>query len=147
MAQIIFGWRGFKFVHIKGHVIISRGNNYEIAKIQILNIFFSRTTGPIWKFQYLSVYCTLTLHQVLECTLKRSELSVQDRTHHCKQKLRRKLECCRQVTEEVMICIANKYELIKFTNFYQINHNLSYFSTKTSNVTGSSIIILRKHLK
>ena len=27
--------------------------------------------------QYLSVYCTLTLHHVIECTPKCSELSVQ----------------------------------------------------------------------
>ena len=33
--------------------------------------------------QYLSVYCTLTLHHVIECTPKRSELSVQYRTHRC----------------------------------------------------------------
>ena len=38
-----------------------------------------------------------------------------------------------------MICIDNKYALpvLKFTNFYLINHNFSYFSTKTSYVTGS----------
>ena len=47
------------------------------------------------------------------------------------------LECCRQDTKEAMICIDNKYALIKFTNLYQINHNFSYFSTKISRVTGS----------
>ena len=47
------------------------------------------------------------------------------------------LECCRQDTKEAMICIDNKYALIKFTNLYQINHDFSYFSTKTSHVTGS----------
>ena len=36
-----------------------------------------------------------------------------------------------------MICINNKYGLIKFTNFYQMNHNFSYFPTKKSYVTGS----------
>ena len=35
-----------------------------------------------------------------------------------------------------MICIDNKYRFIKLTNFHQINHNFSYFSTNTSNVTG-----------
>ena len=34
--------------------------------------------------QYLRVYCTLTLHYVIECTPKRPELSVQYRTHHLK---------------------------------------------------------------
>ena len=29
-----------------------------------------------------------------------------------------------------MICIDIKYGLIKFTNFYQINYNFLYFSTK-----------------
>ena len=47
------------------------------------------------------------------------------------------LECCHQDTKEAMICINNKYGLIKFTNFYQFNHNFSYFSTKTSYVIGS----------
>ena len=61
-----------------------------------------------------------------------------------------------------MIYIDNKYAFIKFTNIYQINHSFSYFSTKTSHVTGSiielgssavadiahfDIIILRKSLK
>ena len=40
-------------------------------------------------------------------------------------------------TKEAMICIDNKYALIKFTNLYQINHKFSYFSTKISHVTGS----------
>ena len=71
------------------------------------------------------------------------------------------LECCRQDTKEAMICIDNKYVLIKFTYIYQINHNFSYFSTKALNIElGSSavadiahfdarcsIIILRKNLK
>ena len=35
--------------------------------------------------QYLSVYCTLTLHHVIECIPKRSELSVQYQTLRCKQ--------------------------------------------------------------
>ena len=83
--------------------------------------------------QYLSVYCTLSLHHVIECTPKRSELSVQYRTHRCKQML----ECCRQDTKEAIICIDNKYALIKFNNLYQINHNISYFSTKISHLTGS----------
>ena len=30
-----------------------------------------------------------------------------------------------------------KYGLIELTNFYQINHDFSYFSTKTYHVTGS----------
>ena len=47
------------------------------------------------------------------------------------------MECCRQDTKEAMICINNKYGLIKFTNFYQMNHNFSYFPTKKSYVTGS----------
>ena len=47
------------------------------------------------------------------------------------------LECRRQDTKEAMICIDNKIALIKFTNFYQNNHNFSYFSTKISHVTGS----------
>ena len=47
------------------------------------------------------------------------------------------LECCRQDTKEAIICIDNKYASIKFTNLYQINHNFSYFSTKTSHLTGS----------
>ena len=52
------------------------------------------------------------------------------------------LECCRQVTKEVMIWIVNKYGLIEFTNFCQINHNFWSFSTNTSYVT-SSILIWR----
>ena len=95
--------------------------------------------------QYLSVYSTLTLHHVIECTRKLSELSVQYRTHHCKQKYRRKLECCRQDTKEATICVGNKYRLIHLTNFYQINHNFSYFSPKTSHVTGSilNLVVVR----
>ena len=59
--------------------------------------------------QYLSVHFTLTLHPVIECTPNRSELSVQYRTHRCKQKYRRMLECCRQDTKEAMICMDSKY--------------------------------------
>ena len=40
------------------------------------------------------------------------------------------LECCRQDTKEAIIYIDNKFGLVKFTNFYQINHNFSYFSQK-----------------
>ena len=47
------------------------------------------------------------------------------------------LERCCQDTKEAMICIDNKYEFIKFTNFYQLNHNFLYFSAKTSHVNGS----------
>ena len=47
------------------------------------------------------------------------------------------LECCRQDTKEAMICIDNKNGFIELTNFYQIDHNFSYFSTKPSRVTGS----------
>ena len=47
------------------------------------------------------------------------------------------LECCRQVTKGVMIYIDNKYGFIQFITYYQRNHNFSYFSTKTSYVTGS----------
>ena len=36
-----------------------------------------------------------------------------------------------------MICINNKYGFIKLTNFYQINYNFSYFSTKPSRITDS----------
>ena len=39
--------------------------------------------------------------------------------------------------EGAMICINNKYGFIELTNFYHINHNFSYFFTKTSHVTGS----------
>ena len=49
------------------------------------------------------------------------------------------LECCRHDLKEVMICIENKYGLIELTSFYKINHNFSYFSTKTSHVTGSTL--------
>ena len=87
--------------------------------------------------QYLSIYCTLTLHHVIECTPKHSELSVQYRRTVINKKISADVGMFRQVTKEVMICIDNKYGLIKFTNFYQINHNFSYISTKTSYVTGS----------
>ena len=80
--------------------------------------------------QYLSVYCKLTSYHVIECTPKCSELSVQYRTHRCKQKLRRMLKCCRPDTKESMICIDNKYGLIEITNFYQINHNFCTFPQK-----------------
>ena len=63
---------------------------------------------------------------------KRSELSVQYRTHRVNM-----LECCHQDTKEAMLCIDNKYGLINFTNCYRINHDFSYLSTKTSYVTGN----------
>ena len=40
------------------------------------------------------------------------------------------LECCHKDKKAAMTSIDNKYGLIKFTNFYQINHNFSNFSTK-----------------
>ena len=44
--------------------------------------------------------------------------------------MRRMLECCRQDTKEAMICMDNKYALIKLTNLYQIKDNFSYFPQK-----------------
>ena len=108
--------------------------------------------------QYLYVYCTLTLHHVMECTR-----NVPNWAWNIER--RRMLECCHQDRKEAIICIDKKYGLIKFTKFYQINYNFSYSSTKTSFVTGSilnwgvvrlsilhtdarcSIIILSKNLK
>ena len=48
-------------------------------------------------------------------------------------------EFCPQDTKEAVICIDDKYGLLKFTKFYQINHYFSYFSTKTSYKTGSIV--------
>ena len=73
--------------------------------------------------RYLRVYCTLSLHHVIEYNPKSSELSVQYQTHIRKQqKKRRMLECRRQDTKEAMISIDNMYGLIKLINLYQINH-------------------------
>ena len=49
LAQNILGWRGFKFIHMKGPGPFLRGDNYKIVKIhwRHLKIFFSRTTEPI----------------------------------------------------------------------------------------------------
>ena len=47
------------------------------------------------------------------------------------------LESCRQDTNEALICIDNKYGLIKFSNLYQINHSFLYLSPKLSSVNGS----------
>ena len=49
MAQSILGWRGFKFVQIKGPSLFQGEIITQIAKIywSYLKIFFSRTTGPI----------------------------------------------------------------------------------------------------
>ena len=46
------------------------------------------------------------------------------------------LECCRQDMKEAMICINNKYGLIKLRDLYQINHHLHLY-TKTSCVIDS----------
>ena len=46
LAKSFFGWRGFKFIQMKGPFI--RGDNYEIAKMHWWNLKnFYRTTGPI----------------------------------------------------------------------------------------------------
>ena len=49
LAQSILGWRGIKFVQMKGHAPFQRGDNSEIVNIhwKLLKIFFSRTSGPI----------------------------------------------------------------------------------------------------
>ena len=49
LAQSILGWRGFKFVQIKGPSLFQGEIITQIAKIywSYLKIFFSRTTGPI----------------------------------------------------------------------------------------------------
>ena len=49
LAQRILGWRGFKFVQMKGHTLFPRGDNHEIPKIHWRNfkIFFSSTIWPI----------------------------------------------------------------------------------------------------
>ena len=44
------------------------------------------------------------------------------------------LECCHQDMRVALFCIDNKYGLIEFTNFYQINHNFLYFFTKLSSI-------------
>ena len=74
----------------------SNNNNYLIPTyINILSIYTCihqcihlglkiRTTNlEKVSVQHLCVYCTLTLHHVIEYTPKRSELSVQYRTHRC----------------------------------------------------------------
>ena len=38
-----------------------------------------------------------------------------------------------------MICIDNRYGFVELTNFYEINHNFLYFSTKASRVTGRTL--------
>ena len=85
--------------------------------------------------QYLRVHCTLNIHQVIECTPK------QYRTHRCKQKKQRMLECRLQVTKEAMICIDNTYGLIKITGLYQISHDFSYLFTKIPCVSGTYSIL------
>ena len=47
------------------------------------------------------------------------------------------MECCRQYTKEAMICIDDKYGLMKVTDFYQINFKIFVLSTKMSYVNGS----------
>ena len=59
------------------------------------------------------------------------------------------LECCRQDMKEEMICINNKYGLIKLRDLYQINHHLHLY-TKTSCVIddielGSSAVAFIAH--
>ena len=78
--------------------------------------------------------CNIWVFIARSCTPKRPELSVQNRTHCCKQKKLRMFEY--QDTKEAMICNDKKNGFIKFTNFYQINYNFSYFSIKPSCVTG-----------
>ena len=106
--------------------------------------------------QYLSVYCPLTLHHVIECTPNWTcniERTVVNKNSGV----------CWNVVAR-MICIDNRNGFIELTNIYRINYNFSYFSTKTSHVTGNilnwgslvadiahidvrcSIIILRKNL-
>ena len=111
--------------------------------------------------QHLRVNCTLTLHHVIEFTPKRSDLGVQYRTHRCKQKKRRMLECCRQDTKEAMNFMDHKYGFIELTNNYQINHTFRTFPQKRimqllnlgvvrlpilHTFTRDGIIILRKNL-
>ena len=62
------------------------GNYAEIGIIiQLINSELKNPENV--SVQYLCVYCRLTLHHVIECIQKRSELSEQYRTHRCKQKV------------------------------------------------------------
>ena len=83
--------------------------------------------------QCLSVYCTLTLHHVIEGIPKRFKLSVQYRTHRCNKNSGGDWNVIVRIPKKAMICTDNKYECRELTNFDQINHN---FSTKKSHVTG-----------
>ena len=61
----------------------------------------------------------LTLHYVIARmdSENDSDLSMQYRTHHYKQRYRRILEFCRPDMKDAMIFIYNTYGLIKLPNF------------------------------
>ena len=72
-------------------------------------------------------YWTITYHCVNECIW-----NVPFQVCNIKCTVCKMLKRCHQDTKEAMICIDNKYGLIKDTNLHQISNYFSYLSTRMS---------------